>query len=70
MPRLRDHERLAKADDSLGLPQDRLDAPRVLVLAGDLECALRWLDLVEANDTSLGLRDRLLREDDDVAVLQ
>jgi hypothetical protein len=42
---------------------------RILIVAGDLQRACRRLDLVEPNDASLRLRDDLLREDDDVAVL-
>jgi hypothetical protein len=40
VPRLRDHERLADTNDSLRLAQDRLDAARILVVTGDLECTL------------------------------
>jgi hypothetical protein len=40
VPGLSDHERLADADDSLRLAQDRLDAARILIRTGDLEGAL------------------------------
>ena len=42
----------------------------VAVLAGDLARLLRRLDSVERDDAPLDLRDRLLRDDDDVAVLE
>jgi hypothetical protein len=68
--RLRDHEWLAHAHDALRLSQDRLDAARVLVVARDLPRTLGGLQVLEPDDASLGLRDPLLREDDDVAVLE
>jgi len=68
--RLRDHERLAHADDALRLAQDRLDAAGVLIVARYLARTLGRLQVFEPDDASLGLRDRLLREDDDVAVLE
>ena len=43
---------------------------RILVVAGNLQRAWRRLDLVKADDASFRLRDDLLREDDDVAVLE
>ena len=45
-------------------------AARIPLVAGDLARPLRRLDVVEADDASLDLRDRLLRDDDDVAVLE
>jgi hypothetical protein len=68
--RLGDHQRLAHAHHALRLPQDRLDAARVLIVAGDLARLLRGLDVVEADDAALRLGDGLLRENDDVAVLE
>ena len=38
--------------------------------SGELERARRRLDLVQPDDAALGLRDDLLRDDDDVAVLE
>jgi hypothetical protein len=70
VPGLGDHQRLAHAHHALRLAQDRLDAARVLIVAGDLARLLRGLDVVEADDAALRLRDGLLREDDDVAVLE
>jgi len=44
--------------------------PRVAVGAGELPRALRGLDIGEAHDPALDLRDRLLGHHDDVAVLE
>src|SRR3990172_7884825 len=49
--------------------QGRPHEARVLA-AGELDRARRRLQLVEPHDAALGLRDRLLGNDDDVAVLQ
>jgi hypothetical protein len=69
--RLADHERRAYANDALRLPQDDLDATRsIAALACDLDRARRRLDPVQAHDAALDLRDRLLRDDDDVVVLE
>jgi hypothetical protein len=70
VPSLCDHQRLSDADDAPRLPQDRLDAAGILVVACDLPCTLRRLQLVQANDSPFGFGHRLLREDDDVAVLE
>ena len=67
---LADHERRAYPNDALGLAQDPFDPARIGVVAGDLPRALRRLGVVEANDPSLDLRDRLLRDDDDVVLLE
>ena len=69
MPRLCDHQRLAHANDAFRLSQDRLDAARILVVAGDLHRTRRRLDLVKADDAAFRLRHHLLRVYDDVAVL-
>jgi hypothetical protein len=69
VPRLRDHERRARADDARRLAQDHLDPSRVGVRC-ELARALRWLDVVEPDEAAFDLRDRLLRDDDDVAVLE
>jgi hypothetical protein len=66
---LRDHERRTNPHDARRLAKDHLDPARVLVAFGDLERALRRLDLVETDDTAFRLRDRLLGEHDDVPVL-
>ena len=39
-------------------------------VAGELARPLRRLDVLDPHDAALGLRDRLLRDDDDVAVLE
>ena len=71
MLRLADDERRADADHALRLPQDDLDPPRGVVFrAGDLDRAWRGLDAVQPDDAPLDLRDRLLRDDDDVPVLE
>ena len=68
--RLADHERRADAHDALRLAEDRLDPTRISLVARDLARTLRRLDVVEPHDATLDLRDRLLRDDDDVAVLE
>ena len=70
MARPRDHERRPRAHDLGGLPQDHLDLARIAVVARELDGARRRLDLVEAHDPALDLRDGLLRDDDDVALLE
>jgi hypothetical protein len=67
--RLRNHERRADAHDARGLAEDDFD-PAGIFLAGDLFRACGRLDLAEAYDASFGFRDDLLRENDDVAVLE
>ena len=37
---------------------------------GELACPLRRLDVVEADDSALGLGDHLLRDHDDVALAE
>src|SRR5438034_1306320 len=64
------NDRRAHPDDRSRLLEDRLDAPGIALVAGDLARALRRLDRVEAEDAALDLRDRLLRDDDDVPVLE
>src|SRR5207237_6163099 len=68
--RLADDERSAHADDALRLAQDPFHTPRIALVAGDLARTLGRLDIVELHDATLDLRDRLLRDDDDVAVLE
>src|SRR5262249_23704139 len=68
--RLADHERRTNAHDAPCLAQNPLDATRISLVACDLPCAVRWLDLVESDNTTLDLRDRLLRDDDHVTVFQ
>src|SRR5205823_5611528 len=67
--RFADDQRRADANDRARLLQDRLDPPRILS-AGDLARAVRGLVLVEPNDAPFDLRDRLLRDDDDVGLLE
>ena len=64
---LRDHERAARAHHAFRLPEDHLDPARV-ALAGDLTRLRRGLDVVQPHDSSFDLRDRLLRDDEDVSV--
>ena len=67
---LGDHERRPAADDAGGLAEDDLEPPRVAVGAGEPPGLVRRLDLVQADDAPLGLRDHLLGDADDVAVAQ
>ena len=67
--RLGDHERAARANDALRLAENDLDPPRIAV-ARELTRSGRRLDLVQAHDAALDLRDRLLRDDEHVAVLE
>ena len=69
MPRLRDHERRADANDVHRLSENRLDAARVEV-ARKLARTRRRLDVVEPHDPSFRLRDDLLGKHDDVVVLE
>ena len=64
-----DHERRARAHDARGLAEDHLQVTRV-VSGGELDGRGRRLDFVEAHDSPLGLRDDLLGDHDDVAVLE
>ncbi len=70
MLRLADHERPAHADDTLRFAEDPLHTPRVALVARDLDRPRRRLDIVKANDAPFDLGDRLLHDDDDVAVLE
>ena len=66
--RLDDQDALA-ADDPPALAEDQLDQRRVLVEpGGELARALARLDVGQRAAPSLGLRDDLLRDRDDVAV--
>jgi hypothetical protein len=67
--RLHDDQRRPDADDVGALTQDPLDVPRVAVV-GELEGALRWLDVLQPDDAALGLRDRLLGDDEHIRVLE
>jgi hypothetical protein len=69
VPRLGDHERRPLADDPHRFAQDHLEPPRILA-GRQLARLPRGLDLVQTNDPALGLRDDLLRDDDDVVVLE
>ena len=63
-----DDERAATAHDLGRLAQDHLDDTRVTAVGGPLQRRGRGLDLREVNDPPLGLRNRLLRHDERVAV--
>src|SRR5579871_5258816 len=67
--RASDQERRPGADELDGLVEDHLNPARVGV-GGELARLLRRLDIRERDDAPLHLRDRLLRDDDDVAVLE
>ena len=67
--RLGDDQRRSHADDVSALLQDPLDVARVAVV-GELERPRRRLDVVQPHDAALGLRDRLLCNDEDVRVLE
>ena len=69
MAGLGDDQRRPDSDDLDALLQDRLDVARVAVV-GELERARGWLDLVHPHNASLGLRDDLLGDDDDVGILE
>ncbi len=70
MPGLCDHEPGPGAHDAGALAQDDLELAQIAPLAGELTGALGGLDLVEADDAPLRLRDGLLGDDDDVAGAQ
>ncbi len=70
MPGLGDHERGPGADDLAALAEDHLGAACVSVLTRELHRPRGRLDVGEPHHSSLHLRDRLLGDDDDVAVLQ
>ena len=65
-----DHERAALADDPGRLAQDHLHLARVALVARELDRLLGRRVVLDPNDLALGLRDRLLRDDDDVAILE
>ena len=69
MRRLGDDERRPRAHDALRFAEDDLEPARVLA-ARQLSRAIRRLHVVETYDAPLDLRDGLLRDDDDVAVLE
>jgi len=68
--RLRDHERASLANDPLRFAQDHLDLARVALVSRQLACLLGGLVVVDSHDPPLRLRDGLLRDDDDVVVLE
>ena len=67
---LRDHERPALAHDPFRLAQDHLDLARVALVARELDGLRRGLEAVDSDHAPLGLRDRLLRKDENVAILE
>ena len=58
------------AHDLLRLPQDHLDLARVALVARQLDRFGGGLERVDLDHAPLGLRHHLLRDDDDVVVLQ
>src|SRR5207245_971313 len=60
MTRLCDHERSALANDLLRLAEDRLDLARVAFVACELTRLGGRLQVVDAHDAPLDLRDHLL----------
>jgi hypothetical protein len=70
VPGLGDHEAAPRAHDSRRLAEDDLQVARVVALVRELAGTRGGLDVVESHDATLGLRDRLLRHDHDVAVLE
>ena len=69
VPRLGDDQRRPHADDVGALAEDPLDVTGIAVV-GELERPLRRLDVVQPHDAALRLRDRLLRDDEHVRVLE
>ena len=67
--RLRDQQRSTNPEQLATLSEDDLDPPRILVLC-ELASACRWLHIGELHDATLDLRDRLLRDHEDVALLE
>ena len=67
---LGDHERAALPHDSLRLTQDDLDLTWIALVRGELDRLRRRFIVVDPHDAALGLRDRLLREDEYIARLQ
>ena len=71
MLRQQPDERRTEAYDAPCLAEDHFDATRVALVGGrDLPRLLGRLDAVEVHDATLDLGDGLLRDDDDVSVLE
>ena len=70
MPGAGDDEWWAHADELVRLVEDDLDPARVGLAGGEFACLLGRLDSGELDDAALDLRDRLLRDDDDVPVCE
>ena len=70
VPSLRDHERRPRAEDARRFAEDDLETAGIALRPGELDRLRGRLDLVEADDLPLGLRDHLVRDADDVAVLE
>ena len=68
MPGAGDDERRPDPDELGRLVEDDLDPARVGLAGSELAGLLGRLDSGELDDAALDLRDRLLREDDDVPV--
>ena len=64
--RLADHHAVAVAHDAHALAQHQLDDPRILVvLLGNATRLFGGLDIVELDETALGLGDDLLADHED-----
>ena len=70
MPGAGDQQGRANADELGRFVEDDLDAAGIGFVAGELAGLLRRLDVRQRDDSSLDLRHRLLRDDDDVTVPQ
>jgi hypothetical protein len=68
--RLGDHERATLAHDAPRLAQDHLDLARIALLTRELDRLRGRFVVVDPDDAPLRLRDCLLREDDDVMILE
>ncbi len=70
MPGPRDDERRTDADELHCLVEDDLDPAGVGLVAGELARLLGRFDAGELHDPALDLRDRFLRDDNHVTVLE
>ncbi len=66
---LRDQQRSTNPEQLATLSEDDLDPARVLALC-ELPRACRWFHIAELYDATLDLRDRLLRDHEDIALLE
>jgi hypothetical protein len=69
MERLRDDDPAIHAHDARALAQHNLYLARVLApLSGEAASQIRWLYLTQVDKASLGLRDDLMRDDQNIVV--